>query len=126
MHVFKQRFVGIGIFVFGVVAPEFDHAVNSFRLTETRSLSRSSGDKSWVSEVSTALKYAIGPMWIWLAPMAIMVAAEAHSSGTSAYQFFAVAANQVNHAQGLDAAAAIAFDENIDFVVIACMCSSKW
>ena len=48
-----------------------------------------------------------------------------HGGGGSAFQwhqrhqFFAVTPYQINHAQGLDAAAAIAFDENVDFVVIA-------
>ena len=48
-----------------------------------------------------------------------------HGGGGSAFQwhqrhqFFAVSAYQINHAQGLDAAATIAFDENVDFVVIA-------
>jgi hypothetical protein len=33
---------------------------------------------------STAVKYAVGPINIWLAPRVIIVAADAHSKGTKA------------------------------------------
>ena len=44
----------------------------------------SHGDSSWRIDVSTAVKNASGPIRISSAPSAIMVAADAHSSGTSA------------------------------------------
>ena len=55
--------------------------------TLTRLLFLSTGDKSCVSDVSTAVKNASGPIMISSAPSANIVAAEAQFAGTSRVNF---------------------------------------
>ena len=60
---------------------------SSSRLTLTRLLSRSIGERASFNEVSTAVKYAEVPIKMSLAPKVIMVASDAHSKGTNATKF---------------------------------------
>jgi hypothetical protein len=85
-------------------------------LTLTSSLSMSFGESSCRIEVSTAVRNASGPIRISSAPSAIMVAAEAHSSGTRRRQPRRILPQEMRDAQGGSARATRRLDEQAEWL----------
>lgn len=118
MHVFKQGFVWIGILLLVLLCQSLDHAYQPCSSSLKRGRYRG-------LRVTTAGKRRINRAQIRHRTHVYLIGAYGHhGGGGSAFQWhqrhhLVVTPYQINHAQGLDVAAAIAFDENADFVVIA-------
>lgn len=118
MDVVEQGFVGVGAGVFGVFLPEFDDAVEFVE---------ADGDAVVVAVDGREVvcEGGVHRAEVGHRPHLDFVGADGHHGGgggalqgNQADEAAAVAADEVDHAQGFFARAAVAFDEEVDGVVL--------